>query len=321
MSGSAANGLKGSDITIEIAQDLSSATFIINKLVLAAGENAEINGTKSTGWNMKEPFIIPLNDEGVFTFEVNSIGAITLATCSSQELDWATWQAASSISTDATTADPAPVAWGKDLTLTGKMSHIVTVSGNLKTITVTPETAETAKIFLVGDHNGYAMKADDPTWQFEKGEDGNYYLDCTEANPIPAGKNFQISARGWANSPVCYFYNGQISDEHLSTPVNAKAMTWSWGASTGANFASVYTGTIRLDVPVQQSRADGDNASVYFFNSIVPHNGTSTGINAAEVVNDAPAEYFNLQGVRVDNPAAGLYIMRKGNKVSKVFIK
>lgn len=36
---------------------------------------------------------------------------------------------------------------------------------------------------------------------------------------------------------------------------------------------------------------------------------------------DAPAEYFNLQGIRVDSPRAGLYIVRKGNAVSKTYIK
>lgn len=37
--------------------------------------------------------------------------------------------------------------------------------------------------------------------------------------------------------------------------------------------------------------------------------------------NNAPVEYFNLQGVRVDNPANGLYIMRQGNKATKVLVK
>lgn len=36
---------------------------------------------------------------------------------------------------------------------------------------------------------------------------------------------------------------------------------------------------------------------------------------------DAPVEYFNLQGVRVQNPENGLYIMRQGKKVSKVYVK
>lgn len=33
---------------------------------------------------------------------------------------------------------------------------------------------------------------------------------------------------------------------------------------------------------------------------------------------NAPAEYFNLQGVRVANPDCGVYIVRQGNKVSKI---
>lgn len=37
---------------------------------------------------------------------------------------------------------------------------------------------------------------------------------------------------------------------------------------------------------------------------------------------DAPVEYFNLQGIRVDNPAAGqVYIRRQGANVAKVLVK
>lgn len=36
---------------------------------------------------------------------------------------------------------------------------------------------------------------------------------------------------------------------------------------------------------------------------------------------DAPAEYYTLQGIRVSNPGNGLYIVRKGSKVSKTIIK
>lgn len=36
---------------------------------------------------------------------------------------------------------------------------------------------------------------------------------------------------------------------------------------------------------------------------------------------DGPAEYFNLQGLRVENPAAGIYIVRRGNKVTKEYIR
>lgn len=36
---------------------------------------------------------------------------------------------------------------------------------------------------------------------------------------------------------------------------------------------------------------------------------------------DAPAEYYNLQGIRVANPSNGLYIVRKGNSVKKIIVK
>ena len=36
---------------------------------------------------------------------------------------------------------------------------------------------------------------------------------------------------------------------------------------------------------------------------------------------NAPVEYFNMQGVRVAEPTTGLYIVRQGNKVSKQLIR
>lgn len=38
------------------------------------------------------------------------------------------------------------------------------------------------------------------------------------------------------------------------------------------------------------------------------------------VAEDAPVEYFNLQGIRVANPENGLFIKRQGNKVTKVIM-
>lgn len=35
----------------------------------------------------------------------------------------------------------------------------------------------------------------------------------------------------------------------------------------------------------------------------------------------APVEYYNLSGIRVANPSAGIYIMRQGNKATKVYIR
>lgn len=46
---------------------------------------------------------------------------------------------------------------------------------------------------------------------------------------------------------------------------------------------------------------------------------TQSGINGIEADDsNAPVEYYNLQGIRVDNPANGIYIRRQGSRVEKV---
>lgn len=45
------------------------------------------------------------------------------------------------------------------------------------------------------------------------------------------------------------------------------------------------------------------------------------GIEADMADENAPIEYFNLQGVRVANPANGVFIKRQGHKASKVLVK
>lgn len=48
--------------------------------------------------------------------------------------------------------------------------------------------------------------------------------------------------------------------------------------------------------------------------------GEVSGLNVIDA-DDAEAVYYNLQGVRVENPAAGLYIRVRGQKVDKVIVK
>lgn len=53
-------------------------------------------------------------------------------------------------------------------------------------------------------------------------------------------------------------------------------------------------------------------------------NGEVSGIKeviATEDNSNAPVEYYNLQGIRVENPAAGIYVRRQGSNVTKVLVK
>lgn len=45
-----------------------------------------------------------------------------------------------------------------------------------------------------------------------------------------------------------------------------------------------------------------------------------SGIDDVEADEDAQAEYYNLQGIRVANPTHGIYIMRRGSVISKVVL-
>lgn len=49
----------------------------------------------------------------------------------------------------------------------------------------------------------------------------------------------------------------------------------------------------------------------------------TTGVEEIEAADsNAPVEYYNLQGVRIDNPAqGGLYIKKQGNTISKIIIR
>lgn len=56
----------------------------------------------------------------------------------------------------------------------------------------------------------------------------------------------------------------------------------------------------------------------------VTFNGQKKSTGVADITigeEDAPVEYYNLQGIRVNNPESGVYIRRQGNTVSKVLVK
>ncbi len=61
----------------------------------------------------------------------------------------------------------------------------------------------------------------------------------------------------------------------------------------------------------------GESGTHYFIFELPMPSAGVEGISADE---NAPVEYFNLQGMKVENPSAGLYIRRQGSKVEKVVL-
>jgi hypothetical protein len=106
-----------------------------------------------------------------------------------------------------------------------------------------------------------------------------------------------------------------------------------WNNLEGVTFPTSLSWTF-LDVTVDLSAYAGKTIQIAFaYTSSETSAGTwevknflLTGQKSASVSNivvdeNAPVEYFNLQGVRVANPENGLYIRRQGNKATKVLVK
>lgn len=71
-----------------------------------------------------------------------------------------------------------------------------------------------------------------------------------------------------------------------------------------------------------------DTQNRFAFKSfILKYHGKNSSLGGVEGIEtdafdaDAPAEYYNLQGIRVAEPTTGLYIVRQGSKVSKQLIR
>lgn len=69
------------------------------------------------------------------------------------------------------------------------------------------------------------------------------------------------------------------------------------------------------------TRMNDDNGMFYINFEIPASSGSQTSLEEISSEQNAPVEYFNLQGIRVDNPENGLYIRRQGSKIQKVVIR
>lgn len=66
--------------------------------------------------------------------------------------------------------------------------------------------------------------------------------------------------------------------------------------------------------------ADG-NWSDYYYLGFYFNAPDTSGVSEAEVDENAPVEYFNLQGVKVANPENGIFIRRQGKEVKKIMVR
>lgn len=157
---------------------------------------------------------------------------------------------------------------------------------------VVPHVAEIVDLYLRGTMNEWGAPE---AWLMTTTDGVTYTFECAGDTKLPANAEFKVGNSDWSTN----FGPAEATTVAVGTE-------YSW-VNNGANatISADFEGTVTLVV-------SGSSATITF--------AANSGI-ANIATENAPAEYFNLQGVRVDNPSNGLYIVRQGSSVSKVLVK
>ncbi|MCH5221927.1 MAG: hypothetical protein J1F05_06375 [Muribaculaceae bacterium] len=116
-----------------------------------------------------------------------------------------------------------------------------------------------------------------------------------------------------ANTPYAYYLWGFDDEGYLDDTV--VTFDIKYDSDQYGDFITMNTDAVGI--------ADMNfNGIVAYYPEIYVPLVDKSGVNNVAVADEnAPVEYFNLQGVRVANPENGLYIRRQGNTVTKVIVK
>lgn len=145
-------------------------------------------------------------------------------------------------------------------------------------------------LFFVGEVND---------WQFldeyKMSVEGDIYTYTTGV--IRGGISFKLSDKNWKNAYTTRDYN-------MTTGKTYDVVTGD-GLDNMAFACDIEDAELVLDVE----------------NRKLSIRGTAGVDNVSADVDDAPAEYFTLSGVKTANPGPGLYIVRRGANVTKEYIR
>ncbi len=125
---------------------------------------------------------------------------------------------------------------------------------------------------------------------------------------VNADGNIEIYKVAWnENTP-------SFSDRYVIKLNNTKQITQMDFDTAGNLYAfSVEEGLLKIAVKNEaRSTRTNAKAELQLVNSIL------TAVESIEI--EAPAEYYNLQGIKVDNPENGIFIKKQGSKASKVIL-
>ena len=291
----------------------------VSTLYIAGAEGTIINGQTLGAWDIANP--VEVNAENAcFTLDCQNVQQYGFGISDMKTPDWTVWPqhlyrpSAEFIKEDI----------GKEVPLYGPNAGNfvplwpgdwkLVISQDLTTVTVTTTTAPAAAAYhLVGSFNGYACQ-DNYQFEAEEGVDNVFWLDIT--TPLTSSVLNILRNKGWSE---------WWTPETTPLSVGETANTWLWHddwldkSNPRADALTDYTGTMRLEVPAAITA--GCKVNVTCYSTIREHKSTPTGIVLHGTECGEHPEYFNLQGMKVETPRNGIYVVRRGNKVTKELIR
>lgn len=198
-----------------------------------------------------------------------------------------------------TTSDCGANSWTLGASVDGVK---LTVDLNEYTLTISAgEVKVDENVYVVGDLSGWGF---DPAFAMTKVDDNHYNI----SNVSVAGP-FKLANSAWApiNLGAPAVEEGEEAPmPELGVPYYAYNNSLSGNMYINNDQEGEYTVNIALEI-------QGENYIITV--------SDASGIEGINADNNAPAVYYNLQGVQVENPANGLFIKKQGNKAEKVLVK
>ncbi len=267
-----------------------------------------ILGNKSNKWDVENPDEFTY-DAKTKTYSFDLINATNGFKVSTAKGTWAEFDAAGfhidgTLAADTTVAllSGAP-ADAKNIMLAVVDNYTIVIDSALTTIkAVTIPVTTPAKFFVLGN-------LPEGNWDPAVGVELTKNGDIFEGDVVLNGGFFSFTdkladnSNDWTTVGQRYGATSLNYETHLNTAATFKR---------GENAFNI----------VDYTTYPQNVHFVVDFSAMTVTISTATGVEDVAVEAAAPAEYYNLQGIRVAQPEAGkLYIVKKGDKVSKMLVK
>ena len=289
----------------------------VTTLYVAGAPGTVINGQTLGNWDIANPLEVEATD-GYFVLDCQNVQQYGFGISDLKTSDWTVWpQHLYRPSAEFTKAN-----LGKEVPMSGPNAGNfeplwpgdwkLVISRDLSTVTVTTTTPGSS-YNLVGSFNDYACQ-DNYQFEAEDGVDNVFWLDIT--TPLTSTILNILRNKGWSE---------WWTPETTPLSVGETANTWLWhddwlDKSNPRDAALTdYTGTMRLEVP--DDITNGCSVAVTCYPDFREHKSIPTGIVLHRTEYGEHPEYFNLQGMKVETPRNGIYVVRRGNKVTKELIR